>query len=381
MTGVLSTPLAPPRRFIMLDGLRVAGAILVYLSHVISVSLLPLGLPVWLQGVGVEIFYFVTGFGIGWNILQARQWSAGRFLWQRALRILPAYYVSILVIVGLISSALLLSPHGLSIIAQHLLMVHGFSLEFRGAINGVYWMLGNIFWFYLLIALVAPLLRSRWFWVVVITGLTLNMGWRIGVFLLIPATDELGRHYWGTQLPGVMEIYWVGVACAKVCQSALHPSSSLLNRRWTAWLPVGAGVGIAYIGSVGRFSAAESLPLFVGWRLVFGVGLAVAAIGAFQLEQSPRAVQWYRYSGLNLLGKISYGFFLYHLPVIISFNKVVGGAAFTNPWLLFSVMTGAVLLMATGSYHFVERRAITINLIPLFQWRRSYPHEHAKQNQ
>lgn len=381
MTGVLSAPLAPLRRFMMLDGLRIAGAVLVYLSHVISVSLLPLGLPVWLQGIGVEIFYFVTGFGIGWNILQTHQWSAGRFLRQRALRILPAYYVSILVIVGLISSAFLLSPHGLSIIAQHILMVHGFSLEYRGAINGVYWMLGNIFWFYGLMALIAPLLRLRWFWLVIITGLVLNIGWRSGVFLLIPAADELGRHYWGTQLPGVMEIYWVGVACAKLCQNAMHPSSPLLNRRWAAWVLVGAGVGITYAGSVGRFSAAESLLLFVGWRLVFGVGLAVAALGAFQLEQSPRAASLYRYSGLDLLSKISYGLFLYHLPVINSFNKVVGGAAFTNPWLLFTVMTVAVLLMATGSYHFVERRAISINLIPLFQWRRSYPHEHAKQNQ
>lgn len=371
---------APASRLATLDLMRALAAIAVYLSHVLSVSALTLGIPEFVEGVGVETFYFVSGFGIALTILRAREWNLTHFFKRRILRILPAYYVSILLLVGLVQSDFLLSPHGLGIIAQHLVMLHGFNAEFRGAINGVYWMLGNVVWFYLLAGLLAPVLRSRAFPALIVAGILLALVWRAVVFLSIPPTQDLLRHYWSTQLPGVLDSYMAGMVCAW-----LYARGRLVagNRPWlkaAAGNIIAAGILIFIVSLVIRRMSAPSLPFYVSWRLLLAVGLGGITAGMAALEPLPRFNRLLRFSGLAGLSKISYSFFLYHLPVIVAFNHFVSGSTITNQWLLFGIMTAAVILVAAGSYLLVEQRALRINEIPLIQWRRSNPHEYARQD-
>ena len=79
-----------------LDILRAVAVSAVFLNHF---NWLPAG---WL---GVDLFFVLSGFLIGGAIIdQAEQgrWSYGRFYWNRALRILPVYYLAILAKAALI---------------------------------------------------------------------------------------------------------------------------------------------------------------------------------------------------------------------------------------------------------------------------------------
>lgn len=370
-----------PPRLLTVNMMRAVGAITVYLSHVISLSALPLAIPTVVQGIGVEIFYFVSGFIITLVLLKTPHWSGRKFLKRRLLRILPAYYVSILIIVGLINSAFLLSPQGLMIILQHLVMLQGFNSGYRGAINGAYWMLGNIVWFYVVVALVGSWLRTRWFGALLLVGFLLCYGWRTAVFGLGSTLNPLLQQVWETQLPGVLDIYLIGMVVAWLYHQRGMKAVPEQFPFWSAWVAIISGILLAGLGILLRNGATTSLLYFVLWRTFFGIGVGSIVLGCLGFENSPWFAKFVHYSGLNALSRISYSVFLYHLPVILSFNHFVGGAATVNPWVLFGIMTGAVLLVATGSYHLVEQRAIHLNLIPLFQWRRAYPHEHARQDQ
>lgn len=358
-----------------MDALRGIGAIAIYLVHVREFSPLALAIPPWVQGWGLEIFYFLSGFFIYRALFPRHGWKVTTFLWHRVRRLLPAYYVSILILVGLIQSSFLLSPSGLWVVTQHLLMIHTFNPEIRTILNIVYWMLGNIFWFSMAVAVLSPLFRSRWFGAVVGAGLLLCWGWRAVVFWTLPPDARL---FWGTLLPGVLELYLLGMVTAQM-YAYLHANPEHPLHRWL-WGIAAVGLLCIAVAQAGRLVADSVAIAYIGWRTLFGIGFGAVTLALIRLESQGLFAPWLRFTGLPALGKISYSVFLYHLPVIVSFNYFVGGADTTSPWLLFLIMTASVLVVATGSYRLVEQRAINIKHIPLFQWRRSYPHEHARQN-
>lgn len=357
-----------------MDALRGIGAIAIYLVHVREFSPLALGIPAWVQGWGLEVFYFLSGFFLYHALSPRDGWKIGSFIGKRLQRLLPAYYVSILIVVGLIQSNFLLSPEGLWIIAQHLLMLHPFNPSIRAVLNLGYWMLGNIFWFSMVLALVAPLFRSRWFYATIAVGLLLCWGWRTVVFATLPME---GRLFWETLLPGVLDLFLLGMVTARleagIAQAPEHPI-----RRWW-WVAVGVGLLFLGVAQVGRWMADSAIIAYSGWHTLFGIGFGAVVPALIHLEGRGK-MGWLRFTGLPMLGKMRYSVFLYHIPVLVSFNYFVGGAASTHPGLLFAIMSGSVLLVATGSYHLVEQRTFNIKHIPLFQWRRSYPHEHARQD-
>ncbi len=130
MASPETQPDTQPRYYFQsLNILRVVAISLVYLSHIRDMSSLPLGIPIWVQGIGLELFYYVSGIVIGITVFQTPRWSVTTFLFRRGRRLLPAYYVSILLIVGLINSDFLLAPPGLCIILQHRLMHQTFAEE------------------------------------------------------------------------------------------------------------------------------------------------------------------------------------------------------------------------------------------------------------
>jgi peptidoglycan/LPS O-acetylase OafA/YrhL len=366
-------------RWLTLEMWGALAVLSIYLSHFISASLLSLGFPTLFQGIGVDIIYFVTGLAAGWAVWQP-QWSARNFLGTRLLRILPAYYVSLLLIVGLINSTFLLASSGLIILAGHGLMLQGFHPDYRGAINGVYGVIGTIIWLSVVVVLIAPLLRSRWRGATLTTGFALYLGWRIAVFVFIPSIDEVERQFWASQLPGVLDLYLAGMVCAWGRYVWQKSQGSRAFPLIISIVAIVVGLGILGFGILQREGSATVLQWFIGWRLLVVGGLVIFTIGLFGLDQTPWFAQLFRYSGLETISRFRYGILLYHLPVILSFNNVVGGASTTNPWMLFGIMSGAVLLIAAGSYHLVEQRTFNINHIPLFQWRRSNSHEHARQD-
>ena len=149
-----------------LDGLRAIAALSVLTFHAIQLTrdhLLLAGadlsfIAFYLQ-TGVHLFFILSGFLLftpyARAMLDARPLpSARRFFQRRALRILPAYWVclAILVLAGLPNY---LSIFGLKDILFHLALVHDDSYFFSRSIEGPFWTLAVEAQFYLLLPLAA----------------------------------------------------------------------------------------------------------------------------------------------------------------------------------------------------------------------------------
>ena len=159
---------------VALDGLRGVAVLLVIGQHLLSGMVLwatNTGRPlfqffdeqkaraVWgFAASGVELFFTLSGFLL--FLPYARTLlglqpppNVRRFYIRRALRILPAYWLSLALIVLFISPQYLQPPHWGDLLA-HVLLIHALDPSTLFSINGVFWSLSIELQFYLLLPLV-----------------------------------------------------------------------------------------------------------------------------------------------------------------------------------------------------------------------------------
>lgn len=106
-------------------------------------------------GLGVSLFFVVSGLCIRLAHLAARNYSITHFYWRRFWRIYPPYLIALLACVGV--------QHYRNIhdILSHLFLVHNFSLDYFYSINRPFWSLALEVQVYLLYP-VLLLLHQRW---------------------------------------------------------------------------------------------------------------------------------------------------------------------------------------------------------------------------
>ncbi|MDB5304635.1 MAG: hypothetical protein JWM97_2184, partial [Phycisphaerales bacterium] len=99
-----------PTRVDSLDGLRALAAGLVFFFHLQGIAQVSITASAsWLfdlvcRGwVGVDLFYVLSGLFIGLAVMRPRKWEPWVFAKRRCRRILPAYYLSILILATLVS--------------------------------------------------------------------------------------------------------------------------------------------------------------------------------------------------------------------------------------------------------------------------------------
>lgn len=168
-------------RIEIIDPLRGLAALAVVLHHCTNGS--PLVQTPWLRHIGwygrlgVEVFFVISGFVIPYSMCCGGYRLTrhfGQFLAKRLLRLEPPYLASIVVVlaVGYLASR---SPHfagePFHLSGRQLLLHLGYLNTFTGGawLNPVYWTLGMEFQFYLLVALIYPLLADRRQWVALAT--------------------------------------------------------------------------------------------------------------------------------------------------------------------------------------------------------------------
>ncbi|HEY0984736.1 acyltransferase family protein, partial [Schlesneria sp.] len=265
-------------------------------------------------------YCLATAFGRA----QTHGHSFSNFLYQRARRIYPTFWLSIAVIIAAhfgteFLKALVTGEWGavntarfrhynwfdwVKIASLTQIFDQRFGLFFGrfGSVNGAYWTLGIEFQFYLIVAL--GLLRPRWslFLAAALTAVSLatfyHPVWKFHVMNT------------GSCIP-----FWswfaLGVAVHALLKNGLTPASLFRHReRWISGALV-AGLGIAFLAVTAAGYEVE--------RLVFAVGFAVALWAGKSLdlpEPAPRAaggsLASYAYQGLCVLGAMSYSVYLLH---------------------------------------------------------------------
>ena len=359
----------------VLTGIRGWAALWVFLYHVWSLSGHPdftivlAGLPldftplVSMGLAGVTIFFVLSGFLLA---IPFAEWQAGRrqrpaldrYFLRRVMRVFPAYYVQLAIL--LLIAAWVPGQSGIDdwgSLFRHLFML--FTPPPLGTlpINGVWWTLPIEFSFYLVLPLLALLLRPGWWWLLLVGSLLSMYLWRHGVALRMTDASIPQRVVAAYQLPGSMDAFGFGMLAAYfyVNRSRLPEWAMPRLNLGRLGLPGLALVLLAVYWLPGkRHEYWADNPIFYLWTpsLVLGfAAIILAGVGGGRMINRLFANRFMIYAGL-----VSYSYYIWHFPVL---RWIVATEGFQDlgsmrfPALLM-VSAPLIFVISTLSYVLVE---------------------------
>jgi peptidoglycan/LPS O-acetylase OafA/YrhL len=296
--------------------------------------------------LGVVLFFVLSGYLLAgpWvaSALEGRPTPRlGRFAVKRAARIVPAYWVAMLGSFWLLAG----SGHHYEVSAGQLPLFAAFGQNYvasaAGRLDPPMWSLVVEVSFYAVLPLAGWLLvragrRGRM--VLACAGLAgLGLAWSAAGALL--AWPEMAM----STLPTFLPVFACGMAAAALAHRRV-PSRAL------CWALAGAGAALVCADAVWHHHGTgvtghvvRDLPAAAGFAAVVA---AVAAHPPAVLSRAP----------LRGLGTISYGLYLWHLPVLLwlGFVGLMPGG-FVLPWIEVAALSA---LVAYASWVVVERPAI-----------------------
>lgn len=317
--------------------LRLIFALLVVVYHAV---VLP-GLPAW-QGqegwstvaaeIGVQGFFVLSGYLVWASFERTR--SLGLYAEKRARRLLPAY---VTVILACVAAALVLVPAARADLAS-VLRYFGWNLAFLNfmepnlpsvfmtnrftEVNGALWTLKIEVMFYLILPLLALLLRvaGKGRWVVMAAVYIGAEVWRLTLEQAGGVSVEVSR-----QLPGQMSFFITGIA--------LYAWGDRLN--WRMLAPLGLVLLVVSI------LVPQAEPVRAAGLGIVAVWLAVGIPKLFEAAR---------------FGDLSYGLYIVHFPIIQV--AVTMGLFASSPWLGLGAALGASVVAALLLWWLVERPAL-----------------------
>ena len=371
-TRSLAEDLRAPTRWPALDGVRGLAVLCVVLYHGVRLVVLgtdsagadasPLWWPASTARFALDAFFVLSGFLVigSWTALRRRHgrtWPAAReYAARRAARILPAYWVSLIVLVPLVAPQLLRSPGKLGLLAtvqQYLLP--GLPSE----VNVVYWSLTTEVHFYVLAPVLALLLGRFAGWKVVAAFVAVTVAWRFWLPGGLPPSLVVGR----------LEQFAVGGAAADLVRAHERgETSALVTALGRRGMGLVLGVTLLVLGVFQGFVLDGLAPPLASHLLHPVVGIVMAAAFVRILTSDRRSVL--EHPGLRLAGIVSYGVYLFHWPVLELGLKASGiepGDA-GSPLLAAATVLGLSLVafvVGTVCYVLVERPFLRIGRPPV----------------
>jgi len=372
-----STPPAKrDRRYVVsLTGMRGIAAILVFLFHYgalhpgirldLTVPLVGriLQFPLGFGYAGVDIFFVLSGFLLTIPFARAALYrqprpELGHYFKRRFLRVFPAYYTQLIIILIVGSWFLTWTPLTPLALAAHLLMFFNIGWNPVQPMVGVWWTLPVEMGFYLLLPLLAPFLRpGRWVPVLVL-GVLISMGYRLWAAAHFGESGTGAVFLAASQLPGYLSEFLLGASAALIAERA-----GMNDRiRPPAWV-----LDLMFIFGL-------LIPAVWLWRVVLGAGadywmghwamiVAPVCLG-LTLSASILALYWGSRIGTFLLanravyflGLISYSLYLWHFVVMQQLQLLFSDSyASLSHWVTFPLNAMAAIGVASISYYFVER--------------------------
>jgi peptidoglycan/LPS O-acetylase OafA/YrhL len=327
--------------------------------------------------VGVSLFFAISGFLLYRPFVAAR--FAGRpamsvraYLRRRALRILPAYWVALTIVVYVLHHEEISSVKEFFLLYS-LQQIYSEQYNFHGIQQA--WSLGTEVSFYVLLPFYAAGVRRLGDTLYRRHLLALELGLVLVLYVAGLACRFLLMSWRGqdtfslTTLPVYLHVFAIGMGLAVVSAwDAARPAPSPLlgaaaRRSWIWWV----GAAVAYWIVVNRLDIPiDYSPLtpgqWVGRDFLFGVaalGLLVPGVfapvdgGGIRNFLRLRAVQW--------IGLVSYGIYLWHEAAIALYQDWTDTPFFNGAFP--AALGGTVALtsaIALASYVIVERPALRL---------------------
>jgi peptidoglycan/LPS O-acetylase OafA/YrhL len=379
-SGGASEPLvvAPPPgnpRFEHLDGLRAVAALWVIALHVsVSTRYFPGWQGAYIRQLssGVTIFFLLSGFLLYRPFVAARVTGRNRvrardYARRRLLRIVPAYWLALTVLA--LWPGLPGSPLGSDWWRYYGFVQDFHALSLFGGL-GTAWSLGTEVSFYLALPVYALVLdrlaRRRSMRKLVAVELT-ALATLSAVSLAFRGYASGSRPHLGYTLFGTFDWFALGMALAVVSvalgqREGQAPTVVRLIERspWLCWAAAFGALtlGAAYWERTDRYDAYSAGPLHLIWAAI-AFFLLLPAVFPGDRRGLPRRILSTRL--LAWLGIISYGIYLWHLPLIPRIGSWTSGLLGVAPsgllftLLLYLLVAGAAAACAATSYYLVER--------------------------
>lgn len=367
-----STPEAvrPPSgnpRFPAIDGLRAFAALTVVVFHADQLTGAQNTVPgrFFAHGdIGVTVFFLITGFLLyrpffAAAIGDAPLTATSLFYWRRLVRIVPGYWVALIVL-----APLLVYAHPAGIPNFLFIQVYRPGEWSRSGI-GPAWSICVEMSFYLLLPLYAKGLaricrglsrqgRQRLELRVLATLALASLAFRVLLPHVLP--NQPSRPFYLDPLPGTLMWFCAGMALAVI---SVEPSGwgtrlhRLAARPWACWTLAGALYGATLVTT--DYNEQSSV--------IFVVYCAAATLLLMPLVLR----DFHRFAGGRILharpaawvGLVSYGIYLYHFPIMTHLHPHTGSTV--GNFALLAVV-GAAIAITCGalSYYIVERPALSL---------------------
>ncbi len=365
-----------------LDGLRGTAAGLVVAYHVAFLSG-QLGTDPWgpalsRLGIGRAVLFTLSGYLLYQRFARAsfrgrRRPATTRFLWQRLLRVLPAYWVLVVVTLTVLSPATWSRP--VDALAQFALLQTVLPSTYADVEFPHIWSLSCEIAFYLLLPVVAAVV-GRWSaradgparWLRRQLAACAALALAGAVFVLLAHTVLAGSGFslviW---LPYHLPLFATGMALAALrVRRSEAPTGAPV---WPAALAASPLTWSLLLGLGGWLTTTaltgprSSLAATTGWQalalqLLFCCGAALLVVVAAESGPASVVARVLGSRPLVALGRISYGVFLWHILVLevllrgLEIERFAGGF-----WPLTALTLGLTLVLAQLSWRFVEQPA------------------------
>ena len=334
-------------RLAILDGLRGLAILLVVWYHLWLVTgyVVPGSGPLQLFAeagfLGVDLFFFISGFCISYPYAKAR--AAGRprpslaeFVRRRARKIGPSY------LVALIAFACIYHAHFTSVadeattLVAHLSFVHVWFPQTFGSLSGPLWTLGVEVQFYVLFAFAIPLAERKPL-ALYAAFLAIAIVYR-GILVHAGADNDFTLI---NQLPAVLDVFGAGMLAAFAVVTVNARGLELDRRACSLGAIVVACVDAS---DLGRASGSDPVHRWLNaWRVCFGPILFVATLGIALGTKHLRAIAG---AGgvLAFLSLVSYNLYLWNLETAVWLQSL-GRPAWQTFWVGAAVSVGVAWLL------------------------------------
>ncbi|NSC25513.1 acyltransferase [Streptomyces albus subsp. chlorinus] len=382
-----------PRRFFPgIEGLRGIAALLILFYHVgvysgeVASSLWhqsgnPVGAAVLANAeVGLPVFFLLSGMLLYRPFVMATLTdtpppATRPYLWRRALRIMPAFWVLAIFSLVLLARDSLHSPWD---VVRPLLLLHIYQQDVLPPGMGQTWSLAVEVSFYLLLPLFAALCASwarravdtaartrRALWILAAAAV-LSVGWTV-----VSHLPRMGAYpFIYLWLPEYLVYFAAGMALAtfSVCLQlrirVWEPYRWLVAHPGASWLLAAAVFACACTPLGGPhtidYPSVPQALLTKMWYLLISV-LLVTPFTATTAEPRSRVHMVLASRPVQFCGRVSFGVFLWHLFVLDAYyawGDTPQGTADFAPLLALVLLTS--LAAATVSFYVVERPAMRL---------------------
>jgi peptidoglycan/LPS O-acetylase OafA/YrhL len=331
----------------------------------------------------VGLFFTLSGFLIARSVMMPPVFDPRRYARHRAARILPNYFVCLVVVLCVADARPVLNApvwDGLGNLFSHLFLVHGWFEPWSGSILVVLWTLSHEWTFYALILAVArPLRSSRW-WLVPTAMLACKwlmlaaarMGWITpssiwGCYTIVSYWDHFAYGILAAGLP-LRTAMGEWLKKPAVALALIGLGLALIIGEYAREVRVAAAVeqiGGTSSGQTGALKFTEQFWRTFGksksnvlwWPVLLGLGRGLVLMG---LCHGPvRFSSWLKWTPLPWMGVVSYSTYLYHILVVFcferAFKKVPAESLWAVPMVKYALLLGAIYTVSWVIFYHVER--------------------------